>query len=62
MTEFTTSMGITVFFDRNSTVQFYNKEKDDELVMQLDPSDLKAIYAAYRLMEKEALEEEKISS
>jgi len=48
--------GVSVEFNEESTIMFYNQDSD-EPIMMLDPSDLSTIYAAYRMLVKERLEE-----
>ena len=48
----------TVIFDEISTIQFY---KDEELILQLQPTDLSLLYSAYRQMAIEVLEDKKIT-
>ena len=48
--------GICTEFDEESTINFY--DSNGEIMMRLDPSDLTTIYAAYRAMVRERLEEE----
>lgn len=48
--------GITVEFNHESTLNFYNS--DEEMIMQLDPVDMTTIYATYRAMVREHLEED----
>lgn len=48
--------GVTAEFNNISTVMFYNS--DGERIMQLDPGDMMMLYAAYRAMVREGLEEE----
>ena len=48
--------GITVEFNHESTLNFYNS--DEEMIMQLDPIDMTTIYATYRAMVREYLEED----
>lgn len=48
---------LAVTFNETSTIQFYNPETE-EIVLQLDPSELSIIYGAYRQMEREQLEDE----
>ena len=43
-------------FEENSTITFY--DKDENMVYQIDPTDLTALYGAYRQMIKENIEEE----
>lgn len=45
---------ITVTFSRESTIQFYNK--DGELIMSMDPTDLSALYGAHRQMTREYID------
>lgn len=47
--------GIIVEFNQESMIMFYNS--DDEKIMQLDPGDLTMLYAAYRAMVREGMEE-----
>ena len=47
--------GTIVEFNQESTIMFYNS--DEERIMQLDPSDLMVLYASYRAMVRERLEE-----
>ena len=56
---FTFDNGIIVEFNDESTINFYNI--GEELVMTLDPSDLTTLYAAYRAMIRENLEEDRWS-
>lgn len=49
--------GVKVFFDEGSTIQFY---KDEELILQMDPAELSILYGAYRQMEREQIEDEKV--
>lgn len=44
-----------VEFDRDSTIDFIDTKTED-LILRLQPSELKAIYAAFFLMEKENAE------
>jgi len=39
---------VTVSFDSSSTIQFYDDE--DQLLLQMDPTELSAIYGAYMQM------------
>jgi len=48
--------GICAEFNEESTIIFYNS--DDEKIMSIDPSDMMALYASYRAMVRERLEEE----
>jgi|GEM_PF-6768821 len=41
----------TVYFDTGSLIQFY--DKDEKLILQLDPSELSAIYGSYMQMRSE---------
>jgi len=47
---------ITVEFNEESTINFYDKSSD-EAIMRFDPTDLSTLYAAYRTMVRERLEE-----
>ena len=47
---------ISVEFNEKSTINFY--DSDDEMIMQLDPSDLTTLYAAHRAMVREIMEED----
>lgn len=42
-------------FNEESMIMFYNS--DEEKIMQLDPADLTTLYATYRAMVRERLEE-----
>lgn len=53
--------GVSVEFDSESLISFYNVDNDG-LVIRLDPSELTTLYAAYRAMVKERLEEERWGS
>lgn len=48
-----------VFFDTISTIQFYN---DEELILQLQPSDLTVLYAAYKEMKQNEIERQRAES
>jgi len=41
----------TVYFDTDSLIQFYGKDK--ELILQLDPSELSILYGSYMQMCRE---------
>jgi hypothetical protein len=48
--------GISIEFNEESTINFY--DSNDEKIMQLDPTDLTTLYATYRAMVRERLEED----
>jgi len=48
--------GVVVEFNEESNIRFYN-DVEDEAIMCLDPSDLSTLYASYRNMVKEQIEE-----
>ena len=50
------SNGLIVAFNETSKIEFF--DKDDECIFMLDPSELSILYAAYRTMVKETIEEE----
>jgi len=45
-------------FDEISTIKFYSDE--DEMLVQIDPTDLTALYGAWCQMRKEQIEEERL--
>ena len=45
-----------VIFDSTSTIKFY---RDDKLILQLDPTELSAVYGSYMQMRKEENYEKK---
>lgn len=57
--QLTTSLGYEVYFDKISTIQFVDNH--GVTVVQLDPTDLSAIYGAYRQMEREYEEDKSLT-
>lgn len=54
--EFSFENKVNVSFGYGTLIDFY--DEDDTLLFSLDPSDLSVIYAAYRAMVREKLEED----
>ena len=48
---------VLVIFDNCSTIKFYKK---DELILQLDPSELSVLWASYKAMAEESYQSDTI--
>ena len=48
---------VLVIFDNESTIKFYKK---DELILQLDPSELSVLWASYKAMAEESYQNDTI--